>query len=290
MDYHQDRFEDFSLMIYKNEKLYALLPANKKNEVIYSHQGLTYGGLLLNNSAKLKQTFEAFKEIIKFLFENGILKLEVRLIPPFYNKLPSDELEYLFFKTAAKLIKRDVVMLIDYYNQLPFQKNRREGINKAKRKKLVIKTDDNFELFWNEVLIPNLSSKYNTAPVHSLKEINYLASKFPNRIRQVNVYQDDTIVAGTTVFLTDQVVHPQYVSAKANKNELGSLDLLYDFIIQEFKENRNYFSFNTSSEENGELLNEGLLFWKESCGARPHVFNNYEINTEIYQTLEFKTT
>ena len=136
MDYHQDRFEDFSLMIYKNEKLYALLPANKKNEVIYSHQGLTYGGLLLNNSAKLKQTFEAFKEIIKFLFENGILKLEVRLIPPFYNKLPSDELEYLFFKTAAKLIKRDVVMLIDYYNQLPFQKNRREGINKAKTKKI----------------------------------------------------------------------------------------------------------------------------------------------------------
>ena len=289
MDYHQDRFEDFSLMIYKNQKLYALLPANKKNEVIYSHQGLTYGGLLLNNSAKLKQTFDAFKEINKFLFENGIQKLEVRLIPPFYNKLPSDELEYLFFKAAARLIKRDVVLLIDYHHQLPFQKNRREGINKAKRKNLVVKTDDNYDLFWNEVLIPNLSSKYNTAPVHSLEEIKYLASKFPNHIRQVNVYQDNIIVAGTTVFLTDQVVHPQYVSAKANKNELGSLDLLYDFIIQEFKENRNYFSFNTSSVENGELLNEGLLFWKESCGARPHVFNNYEIETASYKTLEFKT-
>ena len=66
MDYHHDRFEDFSLMVYKNETLYALLPANKKNEVVYSHQGLTYGGLLLNNSAKLKQTFDVFKEIIKF--------------------------------------------------------------------------------------------------------------------------------------------------------------------------------------------------------------------------------
>jgi len=51
-----------------------------------------------------------------------------------------------------------------------------------------------------------------------------------------------------------------------------------------------YFSFNTSSEENGKLLNEGLLFWKESCGARPHVFNNYEINTDTYKTLEFETT
>ena len=85
-------------------------------------------------------------------------------------------------------------------------------------------------------------------------------------------------------------MHPQYVSANLNKNELGSLDFLYDFIIEEFKENRNFFSFNTSSEENGKLLNEGLLFWKESCGARPFVFNNYMLETKSYKTLEFKTT
>ena len=47
MDYHADRFQDFSLMIYRKNKLYALLPANKKNDVLYSHQGLTYGGLIM---------------------------------------------------------------------------------------------------------------------------------------------------------------------------------------------------------------------------------------------------
>ncbi|MBQ6659691.1 MAG: GNAT family N-acetyltransferase, partial [Prevotella sp.] len=30
MDYHQDRFEDYSLMFYLDNKLYALLPANRK--------------------------------------------------------------------------------------------------------------------------------------------------------------------------------------------------------------------------------------------------------------------
>ncbi|MGA9639546.1 MAG: FemAB family protein, partial [Flavobacterium sp.] len=29
MEYHQDRFEDYSLMVFDNEKLVAVLPANR---------------------------------------------------------------------------------------------------------------------------------------------------------------------------------------------------------------------------------------------------------------------
>jgi hypothetical protein len=289
MDYHKDRFEDFSLLIYKGERLYALLPANINDDVVYSHQGLTYGSFVLQDSAKLKSTFLAFKEVLKFLFEERIKKLDIRIIPSFYNSLPSDELEYILYKAEGSLVKRDVILLIDYQNKLRFQKNRREGINKAKRKGLLVKVDGDYEKFWNEILIPNLKEKYNTSPVHSLDEIKLLAARFPKHIKQVNVYQDDKIVAGTTLFLTKNVVHPQYISGNENKNELGSLDLLMNDVFDHFKEGRNYFSFNTSSEENGKLLNEGLLFWKESYGARPLIFNNYEINTDTYRTLEFKT-
>ena len=289
MDYHKDRFEDFSLLIYKGERLYALLPANINDDVVYSHQGLTYGSFVLQDSAKLKSTFLAFKEVLKFLFEEKIKKLDIRIIPTFYNSLPSDELEYILYKAEASLVKRDVILLIDYQNKLRFQKNRREGINKAKRKGLLVKVDGDYDKFWNEILIPNLKEKHNTSPVHSLDEIKLLAARFPKHIKQVNVYQDDKIVAGTTLFLTKNVVHPQYISGNQNKNELGSLDLLMNDVFDHFKEGRNYFSFNTSSEENGKLLNEGLLFWKESCGARPLIFNNYEINTDTYRTLEFKT-
>ena len=289
MDYHKDRFEDFSLLIYKGERLYALLPANINDDVVYSHQGLTYGSFVLQDSAKLKSTFLAFKEVLKFLFEERIKKLDIRIIPSFYNSLPSDELEYILYKAEGSLVKRDVILLIDYQNKLRFQKNRREGINKAKRKELLVKVDGDYDKFWNEILIPNLKEKYNTSPVHSLDEIKLLAARFPKHIKQVNVYQDDKIVAGTTLFLTKNVVHPQYISGNENKNELGSLDLLMNDVFDHFKEGRNYFSFNTSSEENGKLLNEGLLFWKESCGARPLIFNNYEINTDTYRTLEFKT-
>ncbi|WP_255592542.1 GNAT family N-acetyltransferase [Marixanthomonas sp. SCSIO 43207] len=286
MDYHSDRFEDFSVMVYKDEKLYAVLPANKKNDGIISHQGLTYGSFVLQEKAKLLYAFDAFKSILTFLYSEGIKTLDIRIIPTFYNTLPADELAYFLFKANATLVKRDVLMVIDYANKLKFQKNRREGINKAIRNELIVQVDDNYDGFWNEILIPNLQKKHGVNPVHTLEEIKMLASRFPKQIKQVNVYKGDKIVAGTTVFLTKTTVHPQYVSGNIDKNTYGSLDLEYDFIINHFQEGKRYFDFNISSEENGKHLNEGLIFWKESCGARTFTADNYVVDTACYKNLD----
>ena len=286
MEYHSDRFTDYSLLVYKDDLLYAVLPANIVGDKLYSHKGLTYGSLVLSKSAKLLYTFEAFKALLAFLNAKAISTLELRNIPTFYNTMPSDELSYFLFKANATLIKRDALMVIDTSNKIKFQKNRREGINKAKRNGLTIAVDDNFEGFWNEILIPNLQKKHGVAPVHSLEEIQLLATKFPDHIKQVNVYKDNVIVAGTTLFLTKTTIHPQYVSGNSDKNAFGSLDLAYDYIINHFDSSRRYFDFNISSEENGTALNSGLIFWKESCGARTYVADNYLIDTACYKTLD----
>ena len=46
MDYHSEKFSDYSLLIYKGEKLIALLPANLINDQLFSHSGLSYGGFI----------------------------------------------------------------------------------------------------------------------------------------------------------------------------------------------------------------------------------------------------
>ena len=286
MEYHSDRFTDYSLLVYKDNLLYAVLPANIVGDKLYSHKGLTYGSLVLSKSAKLLYTFEAFKALLAFLNAKAISTLELRNIPTFYNTMPSDELSYFLFKANATLIKRDALMVIDTSTKIKFQKNRREGINKAKRNGLTIAVEDNFEGFWNEILIPNLQKKHGVAPVHSLEEIQLLAAKFPDHIKQVNVYKDNVIVAGTTLFLTKTTIHPQYVSGNSDKNAFGSLDLAYDYIINHFDSSKRYFDFNISSEENGTALNSGLIFWKESCGARTYVADNYLIDTACYKTLD----
>ena len=63
MEYHKDRFEDYSLMVFKGEKLVAVLPANRLGECVYSHQGLTYGGLVYGEKLKLASVILIFKTV-----------------------------------------------------------------------------------------------------------------------------------------------------------------------------------------------------------------------------------
>ena len=48
MDYHSDRYLDYSLLIYKKDVLISILAANRVDDQLYSHQGLTYGGFILD--------------------------------------------------------------------------------------------------------------------------------------------------------------------------------------------------------------------------------------------------
>jgi hypothetical protein len=114
-----------------------------------------------------------------------------------------------------------------------------------------------------------------------------LKSKFPNEIKQFNVYLEDKIVGGVTVFITKNVIHPQYISGnKKFNNEYGGLDFLYYKLLFEVYKNEKYFDFGISNENNGLLLNQSLHYWKESFGARSVVQNFYEIETKNYSLLE----
>ena len=66
MDYHNNRFQDFSLLVYKKNKLIAVLPANALGNEIYSHQGLTYGGLILQKEIKFEKVLAIFEELLKY--------------------------------------------------------------------------------------------------------------------------------------------------------------------------------------------------------------------------------
>ncbi|MBC7607585.1 MAG: GNAT family N-acetyltransferase, partial [Burkholderiales bacterium] len=211
---------------------------------------------------------------------------QLKLIPSFYCDYFSDETAYLLFLIQAKLWRRDCVSVIDLKKPFVFSKERKQCIRRGIKNNLIIKEDLNFELFWNTILIPNLQKKHGVMPVHSLDEIIKLRQLFPKNIRHFNVYHQDKIVAGTTIFITDKVAHPQYISGNDQKNKLGSLDYLYHYLITEVFQSLDFFDFGISNEENGKKLNEGLLFWKESFGGKTIVQDYYEIETEKVALLD----
>lgn len=286
MEYHSDRFNDHSLLIFDGGKLMALLPANVADGVVYSHQGLTYGGLVYNDKIRLPSVLFALRAVLEFLHSNQIITLQVKLIPSIYHKFPAEELNYALFTVGGTLVRRDSLSVYSYNAPLAFTKVKKECIRRGVKKQLVIVEEYGFEIFWNRILIPNLQNKHGIKPVHTLAEIESLHKKFPDNIRHFNVYYKGEIVAGTTVFVTDTVAHPQYISGQADKNALGSLDYLYAHLITEVFKDKQYFDFGISNEQGGMKLNEGLVFWKESFGARTVVQDFFEVATVNFQLLD----
>jgi len=285
MEYHADRFADFSLLVFEDQKLISVLPANKNREIVYSHQGLTYGGLVYKEQTKLAAIIEIFQSILFFLKENNIEKLHFKTLPAIYSLKPAEEILYALFLADAKLVRRDSLSVIDLSQENSMSKIRKRGFQKGISNQLTIKEETHFELFWNEVLIPNLNKKHQANPVHSAEEISYLKRYFPENIHQFNVYLEDKIVAGTTVFETDTTAHCQYISKNENQENLGSLDYLYHYLIRERFAQKRFFDFGISNENQGRKLNEGLSYWKESFGASTIIHDFYELETDNYTKL-----
>lgn len=279
MEYHQDRFEDFSLIVMEGETIVCVLPANRVGDKVYSHQGLTYGGLVYDDKLKQVGVIAVLEALLFFLKQNEIDKIYFKTIPFIYHHKPAEEINYALFLANAKLERRDSLAVIDLTKSYCIAKGRKEGIKKGLLANLKIIEVDDFDDFWNQILIPNLINKYQAKPVHSIEEINKLKRLFPDNIRQFNVYQNENIVAGTTVFVSQNVAHSQYIAADETRSKNGSLDYLHDYLLREVFNEKRFFDFGISNENQGKKLNCGLAFWKESFGASTIIQDFYEVET-----------
>lgn len=277
MEYHADRFTDHSLLFFnKKGELIALLPANIDQQTLYSHQGLTFGGFIVNEEMTTKTMLEVFKFFIDYMRSVLINKIVYKCIPSIYHRKPSEEDLYALFSNDARLIRRDVssAVLIDQSSN--YSKSRKWGINKARNAGLIIKELSNYSHFWS-ILEQVLQANHRVKPVHSLKEIEYLAKCFPNNIKLFGAFKDDQLLAGTVLFENQMVAHSQYMANSGIGREHRALDLLIHHLITEVYSNKKYFDFGISTEANGKILNEGLITQKEEFGAYAVMHDFYEI-------------
>lgn len=286
MEYHADRFEDCSLLVFEKDKLVAVLPANKVGTTVFSHQGLTYGGLVLLPKSKLYTTIFAFKAILSYLNENKIDHLYLKQIPSIYCDFPSEEINYLMFICNGTVKMRHNVSTISLKTKIDISRIRKRGIEKGIKNDLKIKQETDLTSFWNTLLIPNLAEKYNAKPVHTIDEIHYLIDKFPNNIHHYNVYYNNAIVAGITLFVNKIAVKSQYISGCEWDDKLGSLDFLTDFVIKKYASSKSYLDFGPSHENNGLNIVENLNYFKESFGAHSIVQDFYEVATASHPLLD----
>ena len=277
MEYHSDRFEDFSLMVFDEmNKLITILPSNVKEKVLYSHQGLTFGGFIVDDKMKTETMLEIFDLLKQFLEENNIKKLVYKCIPYIYHIKPSEEDRYALFRNDAKLIRRDVTSTIDLTDQVRYSKGRKWTINKAKKESIQTFQSDDYEIFW-ELLTGVLESNHEAKPLHTLEEIKELANLFPKNIKLFLAKKDERVASGALIYENQNIVHTQYLANSGEGREIGALDLLIDYLIKDIYKNKKYFDFGISNEDAGRYLNTGLISQKEGFGARAVVHDFYEL-------------
>jgi len=282
IEYHGERFLDHSVLIFNSKKkILALFPACQKNKTIYSHSGLSYGGIIFHQDIRFHETKAIFQILLDYFQLQGFQKIIYKQLPYFYQQYPNYEEDIILYQLKAQLIRKDIGAIIDLQSSRPATflrgRSRELDLQKAQNYGLEIIQSNELSFFWENILTPNLRIRHQIYPTHSLKEINHLAHLFPENISFFTVQKNQEVLAGTLIFQTNEVAHAQYIASSKLGKKHGALTLLFQHLVQNEYSYFKFFSFGVSTENQGKNLNQGLHTWKESFGARAVPHNIYQI-------------
>ena len=295
LNYHRKgKFADHSLIFTKGTNIVAVIPAHiveqDGRKCLVSHQGSTFGGIVLGEQfkklANVEAVFEAFHQ---YVFDNKIDSVQLKMTGDIYTKDVTDILEYYFFMNGYET-SCEVGYYIDfdqYNNEIisNFTASRRRHYNNSLQYNLTFKqifSDDEIELFY-DVLSDN-QKKFNKTPVHSIDELLDLKN---NRLKDIvqffGVYSESELIAGSMVFCFDKnVFHTQYLACRQDQTDTHANEFLYKHLIDEAKKSGfAKLSFGTSTLEGGKVLNKSLAQFKEGFGTTAYVNRTYRKNFDF---------
>lgn len=279
MDYHSNRFTDHSLMFYLKGKLYAVMPANVVGDTLYSHQGLTYGGVIMSNKCTAAPVMAMFDEMNEYLKSEGIRKVIYKHIPHIYSTIPAEEDLYALYRQDAKIIARGLSSAFSLTSLPRWRQDRKTAMNRAIATGLstsVATEQRDYEEFW-KVLQSNLVSRHGVKPVHTVDEMLLLHERFPeNIVLYVTRNANGAMVAGVLMYYTGRVAHTQYMSASEEGKKNGALEMTLHTVMHNMPSGAELFDFGISTEDGGNYLNEGLIMQKEGFGGRGICYDTYE--------------
>ncbi len=288
MDYHAARFNDASLLFFdQSDRLCGLIPANynKESKTIFSHGGLTYGGLVVNHKAVQTTVMEMLAAAAEYYSENlGAEQLVYKPTPYIYHTLPAEEDLYALFRAEATLVQRCVSSALCPANHPKQRQSRRGGVVRATKLGMTVEevacAQSEEVKDFHDMLSEILRNRHSVSPVHSLEEMQLLMQRFPTEIKLFVTKHRGKVIAGSWVFITPRVAHTQYLATSDEGKQSGAEDMLIDWLISVRFKSMPYFDFGISTERGGTYLNQGLIFEKEGFGARSVCYDTYKLNLQ----------
>lgn len=274
MDYHAERFIDASLMIERHGAVAAVFPASRLDDVVTSHGGLTYAGLISSHAMRAESTLAVFEQMAGWYRAQGVQRIVYKAVPHVFHAYPAEEDLYALQRIGARVVRRDLSSVIALQEPFRFTEPRRRAVRKAGRAGIDLHVGANPAAF--HALLSEVLRKHHAAPTHSLAELRLLQARFPRQIVLHEARKEGVLLAGALVYDFGRVVHTQYLAASEEGRQLDALSFLLAALIESTYADRHYFSFGVSTEQAGAVLNSGLVAQKEYFGARGIVHDFYE--------------
>jgi Acetyltransferase (GNAT) domain len=282
ISYHGDRFRDRSL-VFENRRggIVGVFPAaeNPANpEMIISHPGLSYGGLVHDGSVRGASMIDALDAIANHYRSLGYRRLRYKAVPYIYHTVPTEDDVYALFRLGARRYQSDLSATVDVGCRGRVTQRRLRSRKRAVSEGVSIQEDwDEIEGFWR-MLQQNLARRHGASPVHSLSEIQTLHERFPNDILLITAKMDADLVGGIVLFSSQRVLRVQYsATTEQGRAAFASDPVMEKGIEVASKRGCRYFDFGLCTVEGGRELNQGLYHFKVSFGGGGVVYDHYEL-------------
>ncbi len=290
ISYHPEgRFTDRSLCVLKGSELMAVVLACEITDggkrTFFCHKGTTFGGITLcdkvYSASSVNELMDALHEFLK---AEGFEKIYLKMVPGPYQRKNAELLDYFLYKNGYTCYNElNYYMPLEGYRDDPLI---RFSSSKRRDYRYSLKSGFTFRLLetreevadFYRVLLLNLA-KLGLNAVHSLEDLYDLKwNRFPENIRFYGVYLEDTLVAGSMIFLFDgRIFHTQYLSSDEQYLKQFPMDFLIGNLIQTAaEEGWELFSFGICTEDQGRYLNLGLSRFKEGFGTQFCINRSYE--------------
>ena len=277
LKYHINRkFVDGSLVIKNKGTIVAVVPAAIKENILYSHPGSSYGGIVLSHNLDFKMIHDILKVIDEHCIAQKYKALFLINSPSIYQKKSDQSLDYLLqwngFKQTELYISHAVDMskTSDILSLLTKRK-RRYINNNQELNSLTFEEETYLDEFY-DILITS-KKKYNTTPTHSLDELIKLKDMFPQQIKLLVTRNENKIIGGSLIFFTNDNVALVFYNTILEQYRESQIAMLQLYKCMEIakKNNLHWIDFgvsHTPEEENPLAPKFSLIHFKEQFNAK----------------------
>jgi Acetyltransferase (GNAT) domain len=280
LDYHPLGRFNWSHLIFGNpDEPFAVVPGALESDVeghatYRSPAGATLGGPVLRPRLSLSQKIDLVQALVEHGRQAKWKSIVLGTVPSIYWQTPDDSLEFVLrdtgFVSTPQLMfyvplrgagaAADVLQLCPPSARREFRKALEQGMEIRPAE-----TPEEIASFY-EVLTLNKTA-HAARPVHSLDELVWLKTRFPDRIRMLCALKDGAVVAGIyRVAATPRVSYTQYIADRPDTRSLEATRFVVFHALRELIES-GFEILDLGPSVQLPVVRRGGAIFKESVGG-----------------------